>query len=167
MAADVVCILDSSLRQVLATARPIKAVVKEEAEAMRHPLETGAKVIDHIVIQPITLELSLILSGDEYRQTYQTARELFHRGELLTVQTRTGSYPSMCITALPHEEGPDMYDATALALTLTEVQIVEAQFSDAKVSNPADAKTVKRGQQQAPAPSSSERRGSILSGVFR
>lgn len=164
-AQDVVCVLDESLTQVFELARPMKAVVKEEAKMMEHPIETGAVVTDHRILLPVEIQLSLVLSSEEYRDVYQQIRELFHAGELLTVQTRTGSYPDMVIQSMPHEETPDMADGTTLALSLRETQFVEPQFSDLKVSKPADGNTVKRGEQQPAA--SPERKGSVLSGVFK
>jgi hypothetical protein len=165
MATDVVCVLDANLAQVFETARPIKAVVKEESKAMEHPLETGAIVTDHRVILPVEIELSLVLSADEYRGTYRQIRDLFHKGELLTVQTRTESYRSMVVQSMPHEENADAFDVVMLALTLKEAQYVEAQFTDAKVARPRDSRTVQRGEQQ-PKPTA-ERGGSILSRLFK
>lgn len=165
MSVDVVCILDADLAQVLETARPVKAIVKEEAKVMDHPLETGASVVDHRVILPVVIELSMILTGEEYAATYQSARELFYAGTVLTVQTRTGSYPSMVISSMPHEEAPEVLDGTNLALTLTEAQFVSAQFSDAKVAHASDSRTVKRGEQQPQ--EAPQRKGSVLSGIFK
>jgi hypothetical protein len=165
MATDVVCVLDANLSQVFATARPIKAVIKEESKAMEHPLETGAIVTDHRVILPVEIELSLVLSAEDYRGTYRQIRDLFYKGELLTVQTRTESYRSMVIASMPHEENADAFDVVMQALTLKEAQYVEAQFTDAKVARPRDSRTVQRGEQQPKA--APERGGSILSRLFK
>lgn len=165
MATDVVCVLDANLAQVFETARPIKAVVKEESKPMEHPLETGAVVTDHRIILPVEIELSLVLSSDDYRGTYRQIRDLFHKGELLTVQTRTESYSNMAIAAMPHEENADAADVVMQALTLKEAQYVEAQFTDAKVSRPRDSRTVQRGEQQPK--TTPERGGSILSRLFK
>lgn len=163
MATDVVCVLDGTLTQVFATARPIKATIKEEAKAMEHPLETGAVVTDHRVVLPVEIELSLVLGAADFRGTYRQIRDLFAKGELLTVQTRTDSYRNMTITGMPHEESPDAYDVINLGLMLKEVLYVEAQFSDLKVSKPADARTVQRGEQQ---PQATTKQSSILSRIF-
>jgi hypothetical protein len=165
MATDVVCVLDATLAQVFQAARPIKATVKEESKAMEHPLETGATITDHRVILPVEIELSMVLTAEDYRGTYRQIRDLFAKGELLTVQTRTDSYRNMTITAMPHEETADAYDAINLGLTLKEVLYVAAQFSDLQVSKPADSRTVQRGEQQPQA--TTKKQSSILSGLFR
>jgi hypothetical protein len=167
MTTDVVCVLDANLAQVFERARPIKATVKEDSKAMEHPLETGAVVTDHRVILPTEIQLSLVLASEDFQGTYRQIRDLFTKGELLTVQTRTDSYPNMAITSLPHDETADTLDAVTLALALKEVKYVEAQFTEFKVAKPKDAKTVQRGEQQPQPKAATERSGSILSGLFK
>lgn len=163
-AQDVVAVLKSDLTQVFEQARAIKATVMRASKAMEHPLETGASVIDHRIILPVTVELSLLLTSADYRAVYQQVRDLFKSGELLTVQTRVDSYESMLIEKMPHDESPDMIDGVALALSLKEAQFVQAQFSALQVARPTDSNTVQRGQQQ---PQASTRQSSILSGIFK
>jgi hypothetical protein len=166
MSQDVIAVLNSAFEQVFDSARPIKATVSRDSKAMEHPLETGATITDHRIILPISIELSMILSSAEYAVTYQQIRDLFTRGELLTVQTRVDSFPSMLIEKMPHEETPEMLDGVAVALTLKQAQFVQPQFATIKVRNPKDSNTVKRGQQQ-PTESPPARRSSILSGFFK
>lgn len=167
-AVDVVCVLNEALQQVFTQARPIKATVKEDSKAMEHPLETGATIVDHRVILPTTIELSMLLTSDDYPAVYGQIKDLFTRAELLTVQTRVGSYTSMLIEKIPHEETTDIQDGVPLAMTLKEARFVTAQFSALKVATPRDSNTVKRGEQQPKAtPPAAPRGGSILSGIFR
>jgi hypothetical protein len=164
-AVDVVCVLNEALAQVFERARPIKASVMTESKAMEHPLETGASIVDHRVIMATAIELSMVLSSDDYPSVYNQIKDLFLRGELLTVQTRVGSYPSMFIEKIPHEETPDMLDGAMLALSLREAQFVTPQFSTLKVATPRDSNTTPRGEQQ-PQATPPQRGGSILSRVF-
>ena len=167
-AQDVVAVLNADLAQVFETARAIKLTIGAGSKAMEHPLETGVVVTDHRIVLPMTAELSLILSGADYREAYQQIRELFKRGELLTVQTRVDSYPSMLIEKMPHEENADIYDGIALALSLKEAQFVTPQFSKLKVAQPKNSNTVKRGQQQpTETPATAPRRTSILGSMFK
>lgn len=168
--ADVVAVFDQNFAQLFTLARPIKATVKEDSKVMEHPLETGATVVDHSVILPVTIELSLILSRGEFRDTYQRIRQTFRNRDLLVVQTKTGLYENMLIESCPHDEDAELFDTVALALKLREAQFVQAQFDrlpPQKVRNPANASTVDKGQQQ---PKTSTRTtansGSILYGVF-
>jgi len=167
-AVDVVCVLNEALEQVFEKARPMKAQVKEESKTMKHPLEDGSTITDHRIILPTTIELSMVLASEDYASVYNQIKDLFLRGELLTVQTRVGTFPSMLIEKMPHDESPDMADACALALTLEEAKFVTPQFSAFKVASPRDSNTAKRGEQQPKeTPPATQRSGSILSGVFR
>lgn len=163
---DVVAVLNSSFTQVFAKARAIKATIVRASKAMEHPLETGATVTDHRIILPVNIELSLILASEDYRAVYQQVRDLFNKGDLLTVQTRVDSFTSMLIEKMPHDETPDMMDGVALALSLKEAQFVQPQFSPLRVAQPKDTNTTKRGQQQ-PTESPPARKQSVLSGFFK
>lgn len=167
-AQDVVAVLNASLSQVFEKARAIKATVLRGSKAMEHPLETGATITDHRIILPVSIELSLLLTSEDYKAVYQQVRDLFHRGELLTVQTRVDSFPSMLIEKMPHDETADMLDGVALALSLKEALFVQPQFSTLKVARPRDATTTKRGQQQPKeTPPTAGRRTSILGSFFQ
>jgi len=114
---------DSSI-QLFVNARPIKAKVNTTASVMSHPVEDGTTITDHKVINPIEIELSMILSSSDYRSVYQSIKEVFEKSTLLTVQTRSGTYRSMIISAMPHDEDADLYDAIGLALKLNEVKFL-------------------------------------------
>ena len=165
-AQDVVAVLNSQFQQVFAKARAIKATIVRASKAMEHPLETGATITDHRIVLPVNIELSLILSSEDYRAVYQQVRDLFINGELLTVQTRVDSFPSMLIEKMPHDETPEMFDGVALALSLKEAQFVQPQFSTVKVEKPKNSTTVKQGQKQ-PTESPPARKSSILGSFFK
>jgi hypothetical protein len=167
-AQDVIAVLNSDFAQVFGKARAIKVSIGPGSKAMEHPLETGATVTDHRILLPVTAEMSLLLTSADYPAVYQQVSDLFKRGELLTVQTRVGSFASMLIEKMPHEETGEIMDGVALALSLKEAQFVQPQFSTLKVRQPRDSNTVKRGQQQPVAtPEAAPRRSSILRSMFK
>jgi len=166
-AQDVTAILDAGLNQVFTSARPIKASVQPVSKAMEHPLETGATITDHRVLLPVVIELSLVLSTQDYPAVYQAIRDAYKAGSLFTVQTRVDSFSNMIIEKMPHEETPDMADGVALALTMREARFVQAQFTAAKVSRAKDAKTVKKGQQQPSSTPVPEKKSSVLAELFK
>lgn len=165
-AQDVVAVLNSDFEQVFEKARAVKATIMRASKAMEHPLETGATVTDHRIVLPVIVELSMILSSEDYKAVYQQVRDLFVSGELLTVQTRVDSFDSMLIEKMPHDETPEMFDGVALALSLKEAQFVQPQFATVKVEKPKDSTTVKQGQKQ-PTESPPARKSSVLSGFFK
>lgn len=151
-ALDVVAVLDANLNQVFGDARPVKGSFTEDSKQMEHPLETGAQVTDHRVIQPIEITLTCMLVGEEYRQVYRQIKDIFMRGDMLTVQSRVESYPSMIILSMPHDEPPDIQDGAMMVIKLREAKFVEAQFTDVKPVKAKSSKnsgTTKRGEQKA------------------
>lgn len=156
LSVDVVAITAGGFSQVFANARPMEARVYEAAELMQHPLETGAKIADHIVFKPIEIELPLLCIGEiAYRSTYAAIRSTFKAGTLLTIRTRTGSYPDMVIGELPHEESGEAFDAISIRLHLVEAKFVTPKtgLASDQVANKSQASTADRGNQQTSAAS--------------
>lgn len=168
--ADVVGVFGPGLNQLFADARPIKATVSETSKVMEHPVEDGTVITDHRIVQPTSIELSMIVSGAFFRSVYQQIKQVFTDGRLLTVQTKTSSYTNMLIEEMPHTEDADLFDAVAVAIKLKEVKFVTAQYGTlpaSKVRNPANASTTQKGQQQTTATDPAKPRAqSLLYGVF-
>jgi len=157
--------------QVFAAARPMTASVYEVAKAMEHPLEDGATIIDHLVFQPVEIEMPLMVTGETAADVYDEIRQLFRAGILLSVQAKARTYDSMLIVAVPHDERPEEFDALTISLQLREAVFVASTFGGATVVAPAPTTrapaarvaTTRRGAQQTtPAPPAAESRGSIL-----
>lgn len=150
-AVDYVAVFTQDFLQVFKEARAIKAVVKEQAKVMEHPVESGAIITDHRIILPVEIDLSLILQAPDYQNVYKTIRQYYLNGTLLVVQTRSGIYENQLISGMPHEEDPTQYDALAVALSLKQVQFVTAQYGVVP-KNAKNSTTVNRGTQQGSAP---------------
>lgn len=143
-AVDVVAITDDSFSPLFGDARPLTASVYELSDLMEHPLETGAVIADHIVFKPIEISLPMVCVGElAYRSTYEAIKQTFKAGTLLTVTTRTGSYPNMVILEMPHDETPDEMDAVALNIRLREANFVTPQSAALPENS-----TTNRGTQQ-------------------
>ena len=157
---DSVAIFTQDFQQLFKNARAIKAVVKEEAKVMEHPIETGATIVDHRIILPTEINLSLILSSSDYQNVYNQIREYYFNSTLIIVQTRSGTYTNNIIQSMPHEEDPTQYDVLTLALSLKQVQFAVAQYGTTP-KNPQNVNTANRGSQQG-TPANSAQTGSIL-----
>lgn len=174
--ADVVGVFDDQFNPIFTGAKPIKATVNEMTKVMEHPVETGITITDHKVIQPIEIQLSLIIqsgqrfTGQNYRSVYEQIKQVYLKGTLLTVQTKSASYPNMIITDMPHDEDPEMYDALALVIKLKQVLFVTATFGTlpaSKVRNKTKASTIPRGQQTGTAPANTATQQSVLAKIGR
>ena len=150
-AIDIVGVYTSDFRQVFPDARPVKGTIKELSKLMEHPLETGAPITDHRIILPIEIELSLLLSNENYRNVYESIRQFYLNGTILSVHTRAAVYQNQIIYEIPHEEDPEMYETLLVALKLREAQFFTASTAkNAKIApkNPRNSSTVDRGNQQ-------------------
>lgn len=154
-AVDSVAVFTQDFTQVFREARAIKAVVKEQAKTMEHPVESGAIITDHRIILPIEIDLSLILLAPDYQNVYKTIRSYYLDGTLLVVQTRSGIYENQLISSMPHEEDPTMYDAFTIALSLKQVQIVTAKYGVVP-KRAANSNMVNRGTQQGSTPATAK-----------
>ena len=165
--ADVVAVMEaSSGRQVFAGARPLKATVAESAKLMAHPLEDGSNIVDHRIILPIGISISVILRADDYRETYQEIRRLFRQSVRMTIQTKTDTYTNLYLQDIPHEEDPALFDTITMILQFIETQIAVVQvlaLPPAAVANTADTSTSDRGQQTT---TDAGRRSSTLFRLF-
>lgn len=169
-AADIIGIFDSSFRQRFEDARPINVKVIEDSRLMDHPVETGSTVVDHAVILPVEIEMSLLVVSANFRDTYQQIRQAWQSKEKFIVQTRTGNYADMVIMSIPHDETSDMFDAVAMAVKFKEIKIVSPEFESlpaSSVKNKADSDTKRIGQKQGePLTESQGRRSSVLAGLL-
>ncbi len=157
LSADVVAVLDQeSFQQVFPEARPLIVYPRETSRIMTHPLESGAMVADHKVIDPKTIELILLISSENFASAFQQVRSAYLNSTLLTVQTKAAVYQNMVIKSLPREETPDKSDITTISLQMEEAifALPGGTSSTTSVSyyspvNPLNASSVLRGLQSA------------------
>lgn len=167
--ADLVAVFDQDFNQVFADARPMRGAYSLVAKNMDHPVEDGTNITDHRVVLPVTIELILTIVGSDYRSVFNQIEQYFRRGDILTVQGRTKTYENMIISDMPYDEEPGMFDTISIALKLTEVTLVEAQYQalPAKsVQNPSDASTKDRGNVATSEDSASTEEPSLLYSAF-
>lgn len=169
-AQDLVAILDADGYQPLfETSNPMRVTVRETARLTRFAIEDGTQRTDHRVIDPVEIDLPLLLIED-VRDVFETLRQAWLDGKELIVQTKVRSYPNMMIAEMPHEETPDQGDSVPVAIRLQEVAVITPEFGllpPRKVANTAQASTTKKGHQQtSETPDADKKRASVLHGVF-
>ena len=148
--------------QILQGANLMQASVGEDVTFFKHPLENGRALVDHRIIQPVTIELRVILTTRSSiargaitndldfevtaQDIYNQLREIFLTGTVLSIQTRMNTYPNHVFQGIPHDETPEVFDGAIFSVSSSEIQ-----FETANVSfSPANAKnsnTVDRGKQ--------------------
>lgn len=167
---DIVGIYDNdTFDQLFEVARPVKANISRSRKVMEHPIESGALVQDFAITLPVDIELSMLLTGEEYQYVYQQIKTYFLAGIQVSVQTNADVFPNMLIQAMPHEESPEMFDAIPLALKLRQVQLVTVQYqalAPTQVTQPQDQSTINRGAQQ-PKESALYQISNFVGGIFK
>lgn len=166
---DLVAILDGqTFRPLFAGANVTSVTVRETSKLTSFAVEDGTQRTDHRVIDPIEIDLPLILT-EATRSLYEQLRAAYYEGRDLIVQTKVSSYQSMMIYEIPHEESPDVGEAIPIAVKLREIMVVTPEFGSLpprKVTNPAQSSTVQKGQQQTEeSGSTTRRRASVLYGL--
>ena len=125
----------AGLGQMFQNARPMKATIRETSRVMEHPVESGVVLADHHIINPIEIDLPLVVTSSStgligtllgtlaqnYAATYAQIRQAFLNATPLAVKTRVGTYNDMIIADMPHEEDPEMFDVITIALHLKQV----------------------------------------------
>jgi hypothetical protein len=162
---DVVAISKQSEKgddeQILTDAHLIGAQIDEHVTFYTHPLENGRSLVDHRIIQPVTIDFTILLvdsvsifnaiGSDDFfvtaKDVYGQIRELFLAGTILSIQTRTDTYRFQVLQSMPHEETSRMFDGIMLTFSTSEIQ-----FETANVPTPeklTDTNTAQRGRQNA------------------
>jgi hypothetical protein len=145
---DVTGVFDANFNQLFADARPITAKVTPTAKLMEHPLETGATITDHRIINPIEIELNVILEPADYVDAYNEVKAVFYGTNSVTVQTIADVYPNMYIEQMPYDHTSQVIDTITMIIKLKEAQVVaQSTVQTVTVKNPADSATVTTGSQ--------------------
>lgn len=149
---DLVAVIGPDFGQVFALARPMDNNVGLTKKVMKHPIEDGAEVADHQIIEPVQIEMAVLIGGIQARSVFQQLKTAFKSADVFTVQGKTDSYPSMLMSAMPYKEGTDMFGSTVVLLRFEEVTVSQPRYGTLpprKVASSANADTVERGNQQA------------------
>lgn len=149
---DLVCILDGeNFQQLFAAAQPMRMTVREIRRATKFVVEDGSTRSDHVVVEAIEISIDLILQDQDSRNGYEQIRQAWRDNRLVTVQGKVGSYNSMLITDIPHDESPEYGMGIAIPMRLTEWRAVKPEYGTlppSKVKSKKQASTAKGGQKQ-------------------
>lgn len=156
---DVVGIFDpDSGEQLFTEATAMKANINRNSKIMDHPKEDGSPVSDYKIILPVEIDMGILIDSTDQEDTYDLIKTAFLSSQFLTVQTNADVYTNMVVSAMPHDETPDMWGMLVMGLRLREVQLVTVQFQQLAandVANTTDQSTVNTGEQTPqPAPQS-------------
>lgn len=145
---DVTGVFDESFNQYFKDARTMKVSVTKDKKVMEHPVEDGSTISDHVIFNPIEIELVIFTRAGLEKQVYAQIDTLFKSNKLVTIQTRVDSYKNMLMQGMPHEETTDMVDVVAIVQKFKETRLVKLAYVSAAPKAKKNSDTVKRGEQQ-------------------
>ena len=151
-AQDVVGVFDAqSFEQLFQFAGSMRLQLNPSSKVPQHPLETGETRIDARISMPIEGQLLLIpdLNFATPSDIYGQIRSAYNGGQLMTLVCKAGTFENMFISAMPHDETPDMQDNIQIILRLSEALFFETQATAAvrKPKATKNSNTAKRGEQ--------------------
>jgi len=150
---DIVSIVDpTTSKQVFKDARPARTRVTDNSVLMEQPREDGTVQIDHAIIEPIVIEMELVLGGLDARNVIADIQNFKDTGTQLTVNLKAGAYDEMFIEGIGHEEMPEMFNSFPISLRLKEALLTTSGTPTITTETAAtadDASTIQKGIQGA------------------
>ena len=131
------------------------ADVSDNSELCEHPLESGAKVVDHQIQLPVEIKLQIVLPYYFYESVYKQLKDLKEKGTYVCVHTKAGMYDRMIFKDIPHKESVENIDRLVFDCTLKQAFLVTGiqgslKLEDVKYAPEATTKNlgVKNGVKQ-------------------
>ena len=111
-----------------------------ESQVPEYSVETGFSVTDTIILNPETLDLTLLISNypitwksrfgvssDRVQQVVKQLKEMYFQKQLVTVTTATDTYTTMAITSISFSKDNGVYGCMEVPIKLKKVRVTEAK----------------------------------------
>lgn len=121
------------------------ADVTDGSDLCEHPIESGAKIVDHQIQRPVEVKLQIVLPYYLYDRVYQQLKQLKESGTYVCVHTKAGIYNRMIFKDIPHKESVENIDRLVFDCVLKQAFEVTGEtstltLSDVKYASEADTK---------------------------
>lgn len=145
-----VALYEEGRQEILEDCSILSCSINQRSRLMEHPVESGAKIVDHKVLDPVQVRLQVALPETYFENEYQKILTLYKKSTLISLQTKAQIYDNLVVQSLPHDERVDTMNRLIFNLELREVQIVEPVFVETpkKTKSAQNQKTQKKGQVQ-------------------
>lgn len=137
--------------EVLTRLQVSSASVEDSIKLFEHPLETGAVITDHYIIEPNQANVSAVISNDD-ATTLKELEYLFLNGIPLKLRVENKIIPRAVIKDKPFSLESGMIDKTRYNITFREEEEVEPVYvamPPRKVRNQSNSSRVNSGVKQA------------------
>ena len=163
--------------------------VNNDSQFMEHPIESGAKIADHHVFNPIEISCKVAMppkssifdypdlndlifgSSETFEDTYKQLKALYDGSKRVRIKTEADVYDNMYITGLPSDVDSNTADRQIFYITFKQALVVEPQYTKLpsnKVKNGTNASYKKTGEvlPNKMSDDSSKQTKSWLKGIF-
>ena len=126
----------------------IKANVNVRSDMPEHPIESGAKIVDHKIMLPTEIDVDIAMPAYYYASVYRELKKLYEDSEKLSIKTKMSWYYNMVLQNMPHEENAEHIDRVIFTLHFKEVVEIEPKYiklPPKKVANAENSSTQKLG----------------------
>lgn len=147
------------------SAHPMRVDVSDESKATKFTVETGETRSDHVVKQPVEINISFMLVDLFARNQFENIRNAKEKNTLVTIQTKMSTYTRFLIESISHSESADIAQGAVVNVRFTEWREVTPQYGELQqesVSQKSQSSTVERGK-QAGKETTPQQKGSVAS----
>lgn len=127
----------------------LKCKVTDDSNITTHPVESGGKISEYQVFNPVEIDIEILLPSSLYETVLRDIKRFYKSGTKFRIITKEGAYSNLVITSKPIELDPDNVDRLVYSLhfeQVIEVQPKYIQIPVENVDNPEDSSTVKLGE---------------------
>lgn len=118
----------------------ILLVVKEETinesnQITTKPVEDGADISDHIRQDPVKIDLTATVAGDDAESIFQQLEEMRNAQEVFNYygEQRLDPYESMAIEGVSLSRNPQISNGHEIKISLKQVRVVEQKTTAVKL----------------------------------
>lgn len=113
----------------------LSATVTPTSDICEHPLESGAKIAEYAILEPLQATVRIAMPTHRYRQIFNQITELYKNKTYIILQTKYGFYKNMVLESMPHDLDYKDIDRTPIELKLRQVlEVYPTYISDKAVA---------------------------------
>lgn len=141
--------------------------VNNDSQFIEHPIETGAKIADHHVFNPIEISCKVAMppkssildipdirdfifgSSERFEDTFNQLKSYYEKSVPLRIKTEADVYDNMYITGMPTDVDSETADRQIFYISFKQALTVEPQYikmPENKVKNASNSSYVKTAE---------------------
>ncbi len=144
----VTALFDSDGNQLFETVVILEMSTSPSNTFAEHTLEDGTVVSDNKIKNQTRINVTAILSPDDFKEAYAKLKAADNNNTKFTIQNRVDTFDSMYIEAYPYSESSRIANTIAININFVEQKFADVKTGDlpaSKVNNASDADPVDSG----------------------